>query len=122
MKYKLIKRYNKTKDNSSLLDNVEEQKDVIIILFKECPICLEVVKNNENYIKFDKCYHYFHIKCINDWREQNKINSLIYTCELCQIPRDILEFNEIVSNNNDNGNVITKFCNKAKRFFSSVSF
>ena len=126
MSYETIRRKYKP-EKESLLFNIEEPKDNIIILSAECPICLEPITNDQNYMKFEICYHYYHIKCMNDWRKQNKINSLIYTCELCQIPRDIIEFKEIIPtkknqnennhNENNHNNIIKKICNKVKNIF-----
>ena len=50
----------------------EEMKD------KECSICLEEFKKDEEVIKIE-CQHYFHRTCIEDWFNIN------ITCPLCRL-------------------------------------
>ena len=65
-----------------------------IIINKECPICLDEIFSNEEYIIFDTCYHSYHLSCINEWKCKCKSVSTVYKCELCQQYRDIREFNQ----------------------------
>tara|TARA_Y200000002_G_scaffold157213_1_gene130018 strand:- start:674 stop:1180 length:507 start_codon:yes stop_codon:yes gene_type:complete len=43
----------------------------------ECPICLDVVEDNE-FIKLQNCTHVFHKYCIEEWKKVNN------TCPLCR--------------------------------------
>ena len=45
---------------------------------KECSICLEEFKKDEELIKIE-CQHYFHGTCINNWFKTNG------TCPLCRL-------------------------------------
>ena len=46
---------------------------------KECAICLKKIALNKNHKVLDKCNHSFHIKCINEWLENNN------NCPICRI-------------------------------------
>ena len=55
----------------------------------ECPICFNQIAQTSNYIEFEVCNHQFHIACLNKWKKTRNNNSLIYSCILCAIPRNI---------------------------------
>ena len=44
-----------------------------------CAICLKKIAINKNHKILDKCNHCFHIKCINEWLENNN------SCPICRI-------------------------------------
>ena len=97
------KREHYKKLAGSRQDKVEiEKEDVVnsceispvVIINKECPICLDEIYSNEEYIIFDTCFHSYHLKCINQWKCQCNSISSLYKCELCQQYRDIREFNQ----------------------------
>ena len=70
-------------NNQSLLpDTSKIQKKMIQFTEemnnKECSICLEEFKKDEELIKIE-CQHYFHGICINNWFKTNG------TCPLCRL-------------------------------------
>lgn len=75
---------------------------------EDCSICLCSMKNKK--VKFVKCKHVFHIKCINSWLQYNA------TCPVCrsivcdehenddlkEIQRDLIELLNLVDLNSLN--------------------
>jgi hypothetical protein len=61
-----------TKINKKTIQFTEEMND------KECSICLEEFKKDEELIKIE-CQHYFHGNCIDIWFKTNG------TCPLCRL-------------------------------------
>jgi|SRR5690606_22465803 len=50
---------------------------------KECPICLNLIKNDCFKIRTVECKHTFHKKCLNRWIKQNE------NCPLCRTKLDV---------------------------------
>ena len=61
-----------TKIKKKMVQYTEEMND------RECSICLEEFKKDEELIKIE-CQHYFHGTCINNWFKTNG------TCPLCRL-------------------------------------
>jgi hypothetical protein len=91
---KICSNYNNDNDNDNNNDNDNDNEQTLlpdtsqikkeIIKFteemndKECSICLEEFKKDEELTEIE-CNHYFHSECINDWFKSNG------TCPLCRL-------------------------------------
>ena len=60
--------------------NIEEK-------FEKCLICWEIFEKYKK-IKMTKCYHKFHIKCIEDWCVQK------HNCPFCRTELEMDDFME----------------------------
>ena len=56
--------------------NISELSNNII----ECPICLEIIEDNDNFIIMECCNKNFHTKCLTKWYT---CNSKLMVCVMC---------------------------------------
>ena len=73
---RVINNYNKddNNDNNNLTEFINKQNNPKN--YKECVICLENMKYNEDLIMIN-CSHIYHKECIQQWLNRNSI------CPLC---------------------------------------
>ena len=95
--YPSIQNYNENNDdinqsteNNENDENDENNKNMYSIIYKynnfkqiteltnNCPICLELINENENKNIEMPCGHQFHANCINNWYKKSK------TCPVCR--------------------------------------
>ena len=65
-----------SKINDDTIDNYKLRKQ---IPNKECLICLEEFKKNQNISVIINCGHYYHLKCLSEWFKRKEV------CPICNI-------------------------------------
>ena len=118
--YLIVKknRIKKKKDNEIsrikieyLFKNNLKQKIIKLkfpnLLYNECPICLENIKENDK-VSYTPCKHIFHFDCLKNWLETEALNPQCPNCKysiLSNVELNYINLNDNNGNNNiRNGN------------------
>lgn len=60
--------------------SLKEDHKCIEIQGQNCPICMEpLLESIKPYIQLERCYHWIHLKCLDDYERQNRSNR----CPVC---------------------------------------